>query len=87
MQIVHVHLVLDGLVTKLIGGAVAKTTFHSTGKEAALIAQKAKVGQLLVGHFSARYKQPDSILEEAKSIFANTHAITEGDVYNVGRSQ
>ncbi|MGQ7869269.1 ribonuclease Z [Sunxiuqinia sp. sy24] len=65
---------------------MAKTTFHSTGKEAALIAQKARVGQLLVGHFSARYKQVDSILEEAKSIFANTHAIAEGEVYPITRN-
>ncbi|WP_299580265.1 ribonuclease Z [uncultured Sunxiuqinia sp.] len=66
---------------------MAKTTFHSTGKEAALIAQKAQAGQLLIGHFSARYKEPTSILKEAQSIFPNTKAVNEGDVYSVIRNQ
>ncbi|WP_321290131.1 ribonuclease Z [uncultured Sunxiuqinia sp.] len=64
---------------------LAKTTFHSTGKQAALIAQKAHAGQLLIGHFSARYKEPDIVLEEAQSIFPNTTAVIEGDVYEVIR--
>ena len=51
---------------------VAAETFHSTGKQAALIAQKAGAGKLLIGHFSSRYKSPVPILDEAKTIFPNT---------------
>lgn len=64
---------------------MAKTTFHSTGKEAALIAQKAKVGKLLIGHFSARYKDPKLILDEARAIFPETNAVEEDEVYSVIR--
>ncbi len=64
---------------------MAKTTFHSTGKEAALIAQKAKVGKLLIGHFSARYKDPQLVLDEARSIFPETDAVNEDEVYSVTR--
>jgi ribonuclease Z len=42
---------------------------HCTAKEAATIALKAKVSQLILGHYSTRY---DSILrfkEEAETIF------------------
>ena len=65
--------------------ALAKTTFHSTGKEAAQIAKKANAGKLLIGHFSARYKEPQVILDEARSIFPETYAISEDEVYEVTR--
>ena len=59
---------------------LAQTTYHSTGEDAAQIAQKSEVGKLIIGHFSARYKDHTVILKEAMSIFANTEAITEGQV-------
>ena len=62
---------------------LAQSTFHSTGKDAATIALKAKVGKLIIGHFSARYKDHSPILKEAMEIFANTKAIVEGDVFHV----
>lgn len=62
---------------------LAYTTFHSTGKEAATIALKAQVGKLLIGHFSARYKDNQPILNEALEIFQETTAIAEGDVIQV----
>jgi len=66
---------------------LAKTTFHSTGTDAAIIALKAQVGKLLIGHFSARYKDHKPILEEAQAIFPETEAIEEGFVFQVERSQ
>ena len=45
---------------------------HMTAKQAALIANKANVKQLLLNHLSARYKTPDEILEEAKTYFHNS---------------
>jgi ribonuclease Z len=62
---------------------LASETFHSTGKDAANVAVKADVGKLIIGHFSARYKDHSVILNEAKAIFPNTEAITEGDVIQI----
>ena len=61
----------------------AATTYHSTAKEAATIAQKAKVGKLLLGHFSVRYKELEPLRDEARAIFANTYLATEGEAYNL----
>lgn len=45
---------------------------HSTVKEAAAVAAKANVKKLIVGHFSARYKDTADILHEATGIFPHT---------------
>lgn len=50
----------------------AKETFHTTAQQAATIALKAEAKQLVIGHFSARYDDEDSLLEEASSVFSNT---------------
>ena len=62
---------------------LATTTYHSTGKDAAQVALKADVGKLIIGHFSARYKDHTIILKEAQSIFPNTEAINEGQVFTI----
>ncbi len=61
----------------------AKTTFHSTALDAAKIAKLANVGQLLIGHFSARYNEIKDFEIEAKSIFLDTTAVNDGDVFNL----
>lgn len=61
----------------------AKETMHSTAQQAAMVARDAGVGQLLIGHFSSRYKTVDGLLEEARSIFPNTVAAEEGATYRV----
>lgn len=63
--------------------ALAQTTYHSTGEDAARVALKAEVGKLIIGHFSARYKDHTPILKEAQEIFGNTEAIGEGQVFSV----
>ena len=50
----------------------ANQTGHSTSYEAASIANKASVKNLLIGHFSKRYKDTSILLEETKYKFANT---------------
>jgi ribonuclease Z len=56
----------------------ATETFHSTAKQAAKIALKAKADKLLLGHFSARYRELDPILDEAKKVFGNCELAVEG---------
>ena len=61
----------------------AELTYHSTAREAATIALKAKAGQLIIGHYSARYGNLQPLLEEAKEVFVNTLLAEEGKKYNV----
>lgn len=56
----------------------AKQTMHATTKEAGKIAKMANVGDLIIGHFSARYKTLDAHLEETKEEFENAHLAIEG---------
>lgn len=57
----------------------ATETFHSTAAQAATIAQKAQVRRLIIGHFSARYKNLYPLLDEAREVFTNTTLALEGD--------
>lgn len=59
----------------------ASTTFHSTAMEAATIALKAEVGKLLLGHFSARYKDLEPIEQEARTIFPESYLAIEGEEF------
>lgn len=61
--------------------ARAKQTFHSTARQAAEIALKADVRQLLIGHFSARYHDLSPLLEEAQVMFAATELAEEGKAF------
>ncbi|GEO05383.1 ribonuclease Z [Adhaeribacter aerolatus] len=58
-------------------------TFHSTAKQAATLALKAEVKRLLIGHFSARYKDLNPLLDEAKAVFDNTHLALEGKTIGI----
>jgi ribonuclease Z len=49
----------------------AKEFKHLTSVEAAMIAKKAKVKQLVLTHFSQRYKNVDELEKDAKKIFKN----------------
>jgi ribonuclease Z len=59
----------------------ASETLHSTATQAATIATKAEVGSLLVGHFSARYRELEPILEEAKKVFPKCELAIEGSTF------
>ena len=53
---------------------LAHKHFHMTAKDAATIAKKANVGQLILTHYSARYQNLKPFEEEARSIFPNSYA-------------
>ena len=62
---------------------LAKITKHSTAEQAATIAKKANVGQLLLGHYSSRYKSIENFKTEAANIFPNTILSEEGKIIEI----
>ena len=58
--------------------ARAEETFHTTAKQAGIIAAEAGVEQLMLGHYSARYDDLLPLLEEAKEQHENTILGQEG---------
>lgn len=61
----------------------ARETFHSTAGQAAQVAVMAKAKRLIIGHFSARYKNLYPLLDEAKAVFENTTLALEGDRFSI----
>jgi ribonuclease Z len=61
---------------------LALKTKHSTAKEAALIAKKAEVGTLILGHFSTRYDNLIDFKTEAQSIFQSVKLAADGKKFN-----
>ncbi len=74
----------EATFTKMLA-ARARETAHSTAEQAAMLARDAGVGQLLLGHFSSRYKTVDDILAEAREIFSGTIASEDGRSFQVGQ--
>jgi ribonuclease Z len=62
---------------------LAKKTFHSTSLQAAEIASLARVKKLVLGHFSSRYKSVDTLVEEARTVFPDTVAASDGDCFEL----
>lgn len=58
-------------------------TEHSTARQAAEIARKSNVKNLIIGHYSARYSKQNDILEEAKAVFENTVLGEDLTVYEI----
>jgi ribonuclease Z len=61
----------------------AEETFHTTALQAAEVALKAEVKKLLLGHFSARYRDLNPLLEEAKTVFQDTQLAVEGQTFQI----
>ena len=62
---------------------LARETMHSTASEAARLASKASVKKLVIGHFSARYKDLTPLLAEAQKVFNNTFIAEDGKIFTV----
>jgi len=56
----------------------AKLTFHTTTLQAGDLAKKANIGQLVIGHFSTRYKDLNPMLAETRTVFENAELAIEG---------
>ena len=61
----------------------AKQTFHTTALEAAQFANLCNAKNLIIGHFSSRYRDLEPLLIEAKSEFPQTQLGIEGQDYEI----
>ena len=62
----------------------ANKTFHTTAWQAAQVALQTQAKALLIGHFSARYKSLNELLDEARTVFPHTELAIEGCTFTVG---
>lgn len=62
---------------------LAEKTKHSTAAEAAQIAAKAEVKQLILGHFSSRYPDLTPFVTQAQEHFQNVHLAEDGKVFAI----
>ncbi len=62
---------------------LAERTKHATAEQAAIIASKANAGQLILGHYSGRYKSKAPFLSEAIVHFENCILAEEGKTYDI----
>lgn len=58
-------------------------TKHTTAAQAAQIAEKANVGQLVLGHYSTRYKSIDLFKEEASKVFSQVDLADDGKTFEI----
>lgn len=56
----------------------ASRHYHSTSRQAAMIARDAQVKRLLLGHYSSRYHDLAPLLQEAREVFDNCILSNEG---------
>lgn len=62
---------------------LAQKTLHSTAKEAARIALKANVKQLILGHYSTRYESITLFKEEAETVFPEVFLAEDGKTFEL----
>ncbi|MGN6637819.1 MAG: ribonuclease Z [Mucilaginibacter sp.] len=59
----------------------AQSTYHTTALQAGEVALRTNAKKLLIGHFSARYKTLNELLEETQSVFPETELAIEGKTF------
>jgi ribonuclease Z len=63
----------------------ANQTHHTTALQAAEVAVITKAEKLIIGHFSARYKTLNELLDEAQSVFPLTELAVEGKTFIISQ--
>ena len=63
--------------------ALCAKTKHSTAKQAATIANKARVGRLILGHYSSRYKNLEPFKNEAMTVFKQVALAKDGKIFHI----
>ena len=61
----------------------AASRFHTTTRQAAQVAVDAGVSRLLIGHYSSRNTDQNLYEAECRTIFPETYATADGDVYEI----
>lgn len=61
----------------------AEETYHTTALQAAEIAKAVNAKKLVIGHFSARYRDLQPLLDESRTVFANTELAIEGETFEI----
>lgn len=61
---------------------LATKTKHSTAIQAAQIAKAANAKNLILGHYSTRYKSIELFKDEASTVFSNVHLADDGRVFD-----
>ena len=62
---------------------MAQKYYHSTARQAAMVARAAGANQLILGHYSSRYTDERVLLNEAREVFENVRLSNELDVIDV----
>nr|WP_299066928.1 ribonuclease Z [uncultured Allomuricauda sp.] len=62
---------------------LCQKTKHATAKQAAQIALKASAGNLILGHYSTRYKSIDLFKEEALQVFPHVELADDGKSFDI----
>lgn len=63
----------------------AKDRGHSTTTDAVKAALKAEARRLVIGHYSARYKSLEPLLEECRALFAESYLAIEGETFTIDK--
>jgi len=78
VNLLYHEATFDSFMEKL-----ARKVMHSTTLDAAKTALKANVGTLMIGHFSARYDDVTTLVDEARTIFPSTIPAIDGNTYDI----
>ncbi len=62
---------------------IAQITMHSTAEDAANVALKVGARQLIMGHFSSRYRNLNVLLNEARELFEESYIAEEGVEFEI----
>ncbi|MBQ6086546.1 MAG: ribonuclease Z [Bacteroidales bacterium] len=65
----------------------AAERYHSTARQAAECAKTAGAGRLVVAHYSSRCRDIGAILDECRSVFPESVAASDGDVFDIPLEQ